>query len=151
MIHSKIWIGFVLVISSAFAQQNSKGRVTLHVSDPTRALIPGAQVSVETTEHAESMAAKTDIQGTAILDLSPGSYEIAVMAPGFESWRSQIEVAGDRNQIITVKLSVGRTGNPIVVQEPPRLGPESPPILLLSAKSLASLPSLPARTPKKRH
>ena len=77
-------------VAAAAQGAPNQGRLRVVVSDPSKAVIPGALVSVWGAEnHNKSVVrtdAPTDLEGVAVFEgLPPGKYNIQVMFEGFET------------------------------------------------------------------
>ena len=69
-------------------------RVTIHVTDPSGAGIPQAQVRVIPAPDADAKM-ETDDRGQLTLDLKPGGYAVFVRAAAFNSVVTHMDVRGD--------------------------------------------------------
>src|SRR6185437_6743586 len=72
------------VLAGPAAAQNAQGTILGHVTDPSGAVIPGAQVTV--TNKDTGVATRVTTNGTGdftVPALNPGNYSVAVEAKGF--------------------------------------------------------------------
>jgi hypothetical protein len=104
---------FVLMVSAAplFAQAPPRdGKLLVTVVDQTRAVIPGADVTVTGLEDATKAVTvdpvKTSDQGIATLTLRPGRYLITAEFPGFEpGLLKDVRIrGGDNRQTIVLAI-----------------------------------------------
>ena len=80
----------LLAASESFAQTDRNGTLVVTVVDETRAVLPGANVTLAGTEAATKTAAArtaaTNQQGQATFqNLAPGRYSVAAEFPGFQT------------------------------------------------------------------
>ncbi len=108
------------------------------VKDPTGAVIPGASVVVSAATKV-SGPVKTDSDGRYVVnDLSPGSYEIEVQAPGFETQQAPVTLIASQQTSVNFLLSVGQASQSVTVN-----GAVSP--VNLSAAGMMRAKSSPIR------
>ncbi|HYM05843.1 MAG TPA: TonB-dependent receptor, partial [Terriglobales bacterium] len=114
----------VLLLSAAtvWAQLYSS-TVSGLVTDPSGAVVPGAQVKLVDEQKGYSFAATSDSTGRYLFrSIPPGSYKVSVQAQGFQA-QEQPGVKVDINQNVTVNfaLQVGVTAQAIEVSEAAQL------------------------------
>jgi outer membrane receptor protein involved in Fe transport len=82
--------------------QTETGQITVKVTDPQGAVIPGATVNVRSVDRGTTLpAVTTSDEGTAtITNLQPGLYEVTVSSGGFTNFTQQAQVT------VGAKLSV---------------------------------------------
>jgi hypothetical protein len=105
-----------LAISArAFAQDTAS--ITGTVTDPTGASIPNAQIAVENREHGIHRTTLTNNAGEFLVSgLPPGSYSLAIAAPGFKKYQaSQLVLRVAQNARVNVPLQVGAASEQITV------------------------------------
>ena len=73
-----------MLSSSALVGQEKAGTISGVVSDPTGALIPGAQIAAAHSS-SPSKIGISDARGLYTLQLPPGEYQLQASAPGFQS------------------------------------------------------------------
>lgn len=88
------------------------GTATVVVTDPTGALVPRAAVEVRC--QASAITVQTDDTGSALVHLHPGTYRIAVNAPGFGE-AMQTVALGETKGPVTVVISPGAATDTINV------------------------------------
>jgi uncharacterized membrane protein YgcG len=100
----------VFLVLSGVAIAEAPGSATLrgHVADPTGAMIPGAEVTVTTTQGQNGVKTTTDATGTYIVHgLPAGSYVIQIDSPGFATFVSTpVSLDATQTKSIDIKLSV---------------------------------------------
>ncbi|HEV2322304.1 MAG TPA: carboxypeptidase regulatory-like domain-containing protein, partial [Terracidiphilus sp.] len=109
---------FVAALSGpASYAQNSRGSITGQVTDATGAVVPGAEVTVTSTDTGAATKVKTSGDGFYTAPaLLPGGYKVSVSAPGFSIFnRTGIQLHTQENATINVKLQVGSTSAVVTV------------------------------------
>jgi len=111
-------IVFLLAVAPAAAQSD---RATLRgtVTDPTSALVPGAEITVtETATNIEARRISSDANGNyEIPGLKPGTYRVKADKAGFRSFIAESMLL-DAGQVrrVDITLQVGATAETITVQ-----------------------------------
>lgn len=99
----------------AFAQ----GRATVYgtVTDPTGAVVPGAQILLTNTGTKQESRATSNASGDyTIPSVTPGEYNITITAPGFQTYvGNKIDLQVDENRNLSPKLAVGSTSERVEV------------------------------------
>jgi hypothetical protein len=105
-----------LFVAAAFAQ-GDRGSVTGTVSDPARAIIPNAAVSIRNLETGSQYQTVTTETGNYTLPQLPsGTYELVVEAAGFSKYVQQgIRVQIAQTARIDIVLQVGSTSDSVTV------------------------------------
>jgi hypothetical protein len=116
-----------LTILSLRAQTTTSGGLTGVVSDPSRAAVPNATVTIRENSKGTTQATKTDGDGAyRFFFVAPGSYTLTVSHPGFREESRKINVllgpAGTRN--IALRLT-GTSTTVKVTSEIPLLQTEN--------------------------
>lgn len=90
-----------------------------HVADPSGALIPGAQVNVETASGAAAGSTKADAAGGyEVRGLNPGGYTVNVTFDGFAPFTSQvITVAAGQSKRVDVTMAIEAAQQNVVVSD----------------------------------
>lgn len=90
LIHTVIALAFCLAAIAAHAQSApAAGVLRGHVTDPTGALIPGAQITVKTTQGAVVGTATADAAGGFVVrGLAAGNYVLEANFQGFAHYVS---------------------------------------------------------------
>jgi iron complex outermembrane receptor protein len=85
---------------------------TVVVTDPTGALVP--QAAVEIRCKTTATAVQTNDAGSALFHLRPGSYQIAVIAPGFGESEQTVSLGESKNPL-TIVIAPGAATDTINV------------------------------------
>jgi hypothetical protein len=103
------------------AQAGALRVVEIRVTDPSGAVVPGAQVRVAPAPEKAPEKMQTDNKGELQLQLSPGVHELVVQLAGFEILRTHMNVKESAEaQIFPMKLQIGRTSGPMLLPEAPK-------------------------------
>jgi hypothetical protein len=114
---------FVILISSLFAEQGyaqvTGATLSGTITDPSGAVVPNAQVSMRNTATGVTRTVTADTAGLYVApNLLPGTYEISVTAPGFNtSKESNVELGVGAQQQLNFSLKVGETTQTVQVTE----------------------------------
>src|SRR3989440_1576210 len=123
-----VGICILLATASMSLSQSDRGTITGTVSDPTKAVIPGAGVVATNSETgAKYETISTETGNYALPQLPPGSYALSVELPGFRKYvRQGITVLVAQTLRIDVALEVGAAGDEVTVNaDAPLLRTES--------------------------
>src|SRR5215510_6730345 len=108
----------LLASLSAFAQSD-RGTITGTVSDPTSAVIPGANITainVETSARYETVSTETG--NYTLTQLPSGTYQLSAELPGFKKYvRQGITVLVAQTLRLDVTLEVGSNNESVTVTE----------------------------------
>jgi Carboxypeptidase regulatory-like domain len=119
-----------LVSAYAFPQGGGNAALTGTVSDPTGAVVPGAQITV--TQQGTSFK-RTGISNASgaftIPSLPPASYSISVEAAGFKTSTQTITLLADQIRALDVHLEIGQTTQQVTVEATPVLVNTVTPVL----------------------
>ncbi|HEY4047928.1 MAG TPA: TonB-dependent receptor [Acidobacteriaceae bacterium] len=102
----------IVFLASAFASiaataQTTGGTISGTISDPTGAVVAGAQVKITDTATAISQILTTN--GSGLFDapnLTPGNYDVLVTMAGFSDTKSQAIVTVGRNIVLNMSLQM---------------------------------------------
>jgi Carboxypeptidase regulatory-like domain len=131
-------------VVAVVAQPPAQIPFSVKVADQAGGLIPSAIIQIISSSSQTKFESKTNLRGEAVLSLDPGTYTVAVRAPGFKTWRSSFDLQRDSSRSITAVMLVASNGSPIV--NPDYLEPEVQPLVAtIPLESLESLTFLPAR------
>ena len=116
-------IAIILLLCSAskplFAQASTGAvaQITGSISDPTGAVVPGAQVKATQTDTGFTRTAVTGVDGTYVLpNLKVGPYELQVVCPGFKTYSQKgIVLQVNENATVGIKLLIGSTNQSVTV------------------------------------
>ena len=118
MMNSRFRIVSFLLLSPLFAQEGQQGTITGYVSDPSRASVARAQITVTNQATGLSRSAETNDAGLyTIVALQPGIYLVRAGAPGFKTVE-QTGVVLDVGSSVRVNLTmeVGAVTETITVE-----------------------------------
>jgi hypothetical protein len=110
----------LVVVSSIpeelFAQQAVMTPVSIHVTDPSNGPVAKAAIRLAPSPDPAPQKMETDEKGQLALNLKPGGYALFILAPGFKSVVTHIEVQETKEvQIISVRLEIGAIGSAMVL------------------------------------
>ncbi len=103
------------------AQVSTTGKITGTVTDSSSAAVPNAAVSVKSTALLVPRSTHTEADGSYLFDLlPPGTYELTVTAPGFNTYNQiGIVLTAGFTATINSKLQVGEVTQVIKVESEP--------------------------------
>jgi hypothetical protein len=101
--------------------------VTITVTDPTGAVIPGQFSGVTTVAEVKLIRPSDSAQpimlagrnGQLAVQVEPGKYELSASFPGFKTATRQVEVTSEPNQALTIVLPIGGCTECVAVQGAP--------------------------------
>src|ERR1700686_4183556 len=105
----------LLAVAPLFAQT---GRATVRgaVTDPSGAVVPGADVTLTDADTAVMQKTKTNNAGLYVFPASPiGPYKLTVGAAGMETWEGQIVLQAGLAASVNVTMKVGSTATQVTV------------------------------------
>jgi Carboxypeptidase regulatory-like domain len=108
---------FVFSLSTALhAQTTNSGGLTGVVTDPSYAVVPGADVEIRDTTKGNSQATKTDRDGVyRFFFLAPGIYTLAVTLGGFRKESRAVNVLLGPPVSVNVTLAVAQANTTVTV------------------------------------
>src|SRR5690348_5409980 len=93
-----VFAGLLLVASLSFAQ-SALGSITVAVTDPQGASIPGATVTLSGVDTHVKRSETTGAEGSFVFAaVAPGSYIVTVLARGFRELRSTLTQTAAQSQ-----------------------------------------------------
>src|ERR1700674_3357053 len=98
-----------LLATSALWAQIQTGRILGAITDPNKAVVPNARVSVtqEATGQAKSISSN-EVGEFVVTPLDPGLYTVEVTAPGFQATQvKRVEVVISQSARVDVELRIG--------------------------------------------
>src|SRR6266700_176065 len=104
-------LSVLFLLAPGFSQNTKSGAISGWVKDPEGAVISGAQITItnETIRRVErTLTSTADGLFSATL-LSPGSYILAIQAPGFKPVAVKVPVFLNQTSRLDVKLEIGTT------------------------------------------
>ena len=126
----KIAVGtlvLVLIMSLPVGAQVAGGSVSGTVTGDSGAPLPGVNVSIKDVSTGLARTATTNTAGLYnVPDLSPGSFEMTVSAPGFvtQVWTG-ITVTAGVERVLNIAMKAGKAEPALRVTAPPALASES--------------------------
>ena len=112
-----LFVSLLGVLSmSAFGQ--STGSLSGIVTDPTGAVVPGAQVKIHSLATGADRNLVTDSAGLYVApSLQPGDYQVQAVAPGFSTDTVQkVTLEVDQQESVNLKLAIASAGDTIQVE-----------------------------------
>ena len=129
----------------ASAQGETTSAIVGSVTDPTGAAIPGAMVTIASTENGLKRSVRTGDSGRFTFpQLKPGAYAVRVEADRFATQQNNSVIAElGQKQTVDFRLNIASSSESIVVQEQaPLLNPENPnTATTLTARAMENLPN----------
>lgn len=113
----------VFLLPAAALAQGGSGRITGTITDPSGAVIPGAEVTIINAETGRTIQAVTNDQGRyASVPLLPGAYRVEASLPGFKTAVKTLRLEVDETAVVNISLEVGEMSEHVeVTGEPPLL------------------------------
>src|SRR5712691_10240149 len=110
-------LAIVLCLSIGVALAQTGGSITGEVKDQTGAMAPNAAVTVTNSQTNVARSTATNTAGIySFPDLTPGTYQVKVAMPGFETVvKTNIELQVQQTARVDFSLSVGQTSNTVEV------------------------------------
>ena len=108
---------FLFAFNQQSAGQDVNASLEGTVLDPNGAVVPAAKLTLTNEGSGSQLNFATDAAGEYnFRNLTPGVYDVAVTATGFETFvRKGIELAVNQNARIDVKLTLGNTSQTVTV------------------------------------
>ncbi len=108
--------GLSLTAMPALYAQVDTGGLTGTVTDPSGAIVPGAQVTERNLGTNATRTLTSGSNGTySFTGLPAAQYEISVTASGFQTYTQQVEVTVEGHPTVDVKLEVGQGTEKVTV------------------------------------
>jgi hypothetical protein len=140
----------LLCLTGLAHAQEFRGTISGAVTDPSGAVIPGAQVVVKEIHTGTVNRTKSDATGQYVVPfLLPGDYTVTATAQGFETLtHSNITLETQAHPIVNLAMKVGNTGETVeVTTNAPLLDQTNASVgQVISTQSVEDLP-LNGRTP----
>src|SRR5271169_809388 len=104
---SFVFVALVFIGGTAWAQSNS-GIVQGTVTDPSKAVIPGAKVRMENPVSGHVNEVETNADGHfQISNIPLNPYHLTVTAPGFANFTQDVDVRSTLPVTLAISLTVG--------------------------------------------
>jgi outer membrane receptor protein involved in Fe transport len=112
----------LMACQSAWSQATT-GSIVGTVSDPSKAMIQGAQVAAQNELTGVTYPGESDNQGNySVYGLMPGPYSVVVKKEGFATATiKNVVIAIDQKQLLNFELKVGSTTTVVAVNTAPTL------------------------------
>ncbi|HUA90913.1 MAG TPA: TonB-dependent receptor [Terracidiphilus sp.] len=109
---------FAVVLIAVASHAQSTATLSGTVTDPTGAVVAGAQITVHGIATGLDRMVTSDSSGNyTVPSLLPGNYSVSVQAPGFSTYKlASLSLQVDQNVTANVHLSVAATGEVVNVQ-----------------------------------
>jgi outer membrane receptor protein involved in Fe transport len=105
---------FFLLPLVAFAQES--GQITVKVTDPSKAVVSGASVTIKSVERGTVLTAAANEEGIALITgLQPGTYDVTVNSSGFTATTQRAQVTVGAKLSLEVELSAQAKGEVVNV------------------------------------
>ena len=116
LVRSIAVFAFILIAVAGHAQ--STATISGNITDPSGAVVPGAQVTVHGIATGLDRVVTSDSAGNyTVPSLLPGNYSVSVKAPGFSTYKlTSVSLQVDQNVTANVHLSVAAAGEVVNVQ-----------------------------------
>jgi hypothetical protein len=115
---SLVFAAAFLITVVAPGQTVTTGELVATVTDPTGATVPNVPAVLKSDATGETQNATTNAQGVARFSLlPPGTYTLAVNAPGFAQFQEKATVNLGQSQAVSVQLGVQRQSTIVDVTE----------------------------------
>ncbi|MFN7949849.1 MAG: carboxypeptidase-like regulatory domain-containing protein [Blastocatellia bacterium] len=135
---------FTVPALTTLAQTAATGALTGTITDPTGAVIAGAQIKVTNEVTGEARTASSSASGAYLVALlPPGNYRVEVTQPGFKSSsRVGVAISVTETAKLDVQLAVGAATESITIEDSPAILQTESSALgrVISEKTVVSLP-----------
>jgi hypothetical protein len=133
----------LLFCSTTLRAQDPRGSITGKVTDPQKAVVPSAAVTVTNTE--TGAAKHTNANQTGYYEVSllePGKYSIQIDSPGFKRYiRSNVTLDSGERLAVDVQLEIGQSAESVqVTADAPLLATSAATGRLLNTRDIEQLP-----------
>src|SRR5262249_54957872 len=107
-----------LSITSVALAQEFRAVVNGKITDPAKAVVPGAVVTITNLSTNEAVKVTTDSEGNYTIPfLNPGNYSITVEAPGFKKYtRTNQELQVGQTATLNIDLELGNANETINIK-----------------------------------
>ncbi len=122
-------LGITLSVASFSAAQNGRRPLVGAIYDPTGAVLPGVELTLEDAQ-AFTWQATTDAAGRfEFLPVEPGVYKLEARLPGFKQFRHEFPLTNAADWDRAITLQVGQVSESVAVRASrmPRTGPAAAP------------------------
>jgi outer membrane receptor protein involved in Fe transport len=106
----------VLALPLVGAAQTGTGRITGVVTDASGGVLPGATVTIKSSDTGAVRSTVTDSGGRYVIaNVAPGPYELTVELAGFSKQTSKLVVSADQPVSLELKLQIAGQTEQVVV------------------------------------
>lgn len=118
-----LWCAMGAFIISTARAQTDAARLQGHVLDPSKAVIPGAEVEVTNSGTRQTVRSITDAStgSFSFAGLPPGHYQLVVSKSGFKTLREPVTLEVAQVANLSLTLETGAMTDSIVVTDTPAL------------------------------
>src|SRR6516162_4742854 len=111
-------VGLFLIAASLFAQSAGTGALTGTATDPTGSVVPGASVTLVSTETNQTRTTTTGTDGSYKFSLlPPGTYRLRFVATGFRTAEvPSVTVNVTETPVLDQRLEVGAQSDQVTVE-----------------------------------
>ena len=103
--------------ANLFGQGGGNAAITGTVTDPSGAVVAGAQVTVTQQSTSVKRSATTNASGNfTVPSLLPASYSVTIEAAGFKTVAQTVTVLADQIRDLNVRLEVGQSTQQVIVE-----------------------------------
>ena len=112
------WIKTILLICSVviigFGQSSTQNvKVSGRVTDPNKAVIVGASVTLKSLKSKETLNALTNDEGVFVFEVRPGEYQLSAQTLYFDEFVMRISVEGGKNSEFNIALKLHICTDPV--------------------------------------
>lgn len=112
-----VLLGILTFLPGAFAQGGGNVAISGTVTDPSGAILPGAQVKVVDKNTSVSRVVTTNGSGQFnVPSLPPGTYTVSVEAQGFKRYVQDVVLLADQIRDLDIRLQVGAATQQVTVE-----------------------------------
>jgi outer membrane receptor protein involved in Fe transport len=113
-------VACALIAASALSPVNAQvlyGSIVGTIEDPSGAIVPGANITLTSTETGATREVKADDQGRySLLNVLPGKYSLKISAQGFRTLtRTEVDVTINTVTRVDARLEVGQMTEQVTV------------------------------------
>jgi len=113
-----------------YGQGGGNAAITGTVTDPSGAVVAGAQVTVTQQTTSVKRSATTNANGAfTVPSLPPATYRVSIQAPGFKTLTQEITLLADQIRALDVRLEIGQASEQVTVEAAPVLVNTVTPVL----------------------
>ncbi len=142
--HTIVFFALLLALPLAATAQVTTATIVGTISDPSGAVLPGAQITARNVETGLTRVVSSSEVGAYRVEFLPvGNYVLEVTAPGFKkASRSGIELQVNDTVRVDIPLTVGQVSETVLVSEaPPEVNTSTVEVgRTIESSEIASLP-----------